>query len=238
MNEIFAIGLQAMHSDMARLDHTAANLANALTPGYKRAIPVQSVGQAGGFAAAMASAGNVQSAIDRADGTLKATGQLLDLAISGEGFFEVVTPAGPAYTRQGNFRMDGKGRLVTQAGHAVAGEAGDIVLSDARPEIARDGTIAAAPGATPQRVRIVRFDAGTALRQIGDGLSVAAVPGRTAEHESVRIRQGYLENSNVNAAREMTQLVQTMRHFETMQKVVQSADEMLGTAIRKLGDTV
>jgi flagellar basal-body rod protein FlgG len=59
---------------------------------------------------------------------------------------------------------------------------------------------------------------------------------KTVPDTQLRIRQGFLENSNVDSSQEMTQLVQTMRHFETMQKVVQGYDDMMGAAIRKLGD--
>ena len=134
MQEIFAITLASMHQDMARLDGVALNLANVSTPGYKRGIvstqPFATLVDAvdGRAEASAADATGVQVLNDMRPGTVKLTGELLDVALAGDGFFEVTTPSGPAYTRQGNFRKDALGRLVTAQGYPVMGKNGEIFL--------------------------------------------------------------------------------------------------------------
>jgi flagellar basal-body rod protein FlgG len=246
MNEVLALSLQSMHGDMARLDQVGMNLANVLTSGYKRTVALQAPITAN-FAGHLASAGDlaqaaaaptVQFAADLRAGTLKSTGQPLDLAISGKGFFEVMTPEGPAYTRQGSFQVDARGRLVTPQGYAVMGTAGEITLDSAQPAISASGAMTSPlTNNTLAQLKLVDFEAGTAPQRLGDGLFAAAAGMKQLNDDEVQVRQGFLENSNAASTLEMASLVQAMRHFEGMQKVVQGYDEMLGLAIRKLGET-
>lgn len=249
MSEVLAIALQSMQGDMGRVEQIGMNLANALTPGYKRGVAVQNpVGAS--FAAHLAGTpasaqinGPSTHAIswrnDSRAGTLKATGHPLDLALAGKGYFEVATPAGPAYTRQGNFRLDGAGRLVTAQGHPVMGHAGEIMLTTTAV-VTSSGAILG-PGSSEDaplaQLKIVDFAADEPLASLGDGLHSAGAGMAIAATADVQVRQGYLENSNVASTYEMTQLIQAMRHFESMGKVAQGYDDMLGTAIRKLGET-
>ena len=144
MNEILAIGLSAMQGDMARLDQIGMNLTNVLTPGYKRGIAVQAP-MGGSFAEHLTSAGAaVETASDSRPASLKSTGQSLDLALAGKGYFEVITDNGPAYTRAGSFRVDARGRLVTAQGYPVMGTGGEITLNLTQPVIASSGAISAA----------------------------------------------------------------------------------------------
>lgn len=244
MNEILAISLRAMQSDAARVDEAGLNLANVLTPAYKRGIAVQQAS----FAQTLDESGVTAPAalpavavhVDTRAATLKATGQPLDVALAGRGWFEVMTESGPAYTRQGNFRIDARGRLVTARGDAVMGTGGEIVLGVKRPVVSASGEVrdaGAEPGAAPlARIRVLDFDQGIEPQRLGEGLFAANGATEIAA-EQVQMRQGYLENSNVDPGEEMTGLIVSMRHFESMQKVVQGLDDMLGTAIRKLGET-
>ncbi|MES2938222.1 MAG: flagellar hook-basal body protein [Pseudomonadota bacterium] len=256
MHEVLAVALQSMQADMARVDQVGMNLANALTPGYKRGVAVQrpiGAAFAAHLAGASAAAGaaqdpllsgvqNVSLRSDSRTGTLKATGQPLDLALAGKGYFEIATPDGPAYTRQGSFRLDAAGRLVTAQGDPVMGNGGEIRLMVANPVLTASGAVLGPDGnedAPLAQLRVVDFDAGARLQRLGDGLvSVDADAGmKLLEPREVQLRQGFLENSNVASTQEMTQLVQAVRHFEAMQKAAQGYDDMLGTAIRKLGET-
>jgi flagellar basal-body rod protein FlgG len=248
MNEVLAIGLQAMQADAARVDQAGINIANILTPGYKRGIAVQQAafanvldGARDSREAAAVAAPAIALQVDTRAATLKATGQPLDLALGGRGWFEVMTASGPGYTRQGNFRLDARGRLVTAQGDPVMGTGGEIVLTMKRPVVSPSGEVRdadAGPGSQPlARLRVVDFEQGAQPQRLGDGL-FAPMPGaREVEDAQLQVRQGYLENSNVDAAYEMTNLTVFVRHFETMQKVVAHMDDMLGTAIRKLGET-
>ena len=241
MQEIFALTLASMRNDMARLDQVALNLANVTTPGYKRQVVA-----ARPFAEALQDAQAMQAPdvlTDTRAGTVKTTGHPLDVALTGDGYFEVLTATGTAYTRKGNFSVDARGRLVTAQGFPVMGKSGDIVLSGVAVSIDAVGNVthaAATDGPAPNapigQLKVVRFDRSETLRPLGDGM-VAAGEGMTVMSDAdVQIRQGALENANVNTTREMVDLIQTMRHFEGMHRVIQGYDEMIGTAVRKLTD--
>jgi flagellar basal-body rod protein FlgG len=241
---------------MGRVDRIALNLANVATPGYKREVVAvkpfaraleEARPAAAGAPPAQATGGpGAQAAVailaDARPGTIKVTGHALDLALVGDGFFEVMTEAGPAYTRQGDLQVDARGRLATARGHPVMGTNGEIVLTTQRPAVDAAGNVTepgvvTAPGTPLARIKVVRFERPGSLQRLGDGLlaageGMALVPG----DGSARIRQGALENANVSSMHEMVQLIETMRHFESMQKVAQGYDELLGMAIRKLGD--
>lgn len=259
MNEVLAVGLHSMQADMARMDQIAMNLANALTPGFKRGMVVQTAAganlSASNFAApsfaahlsGAAGAGGAPPVVpawhshsDRRPGTLKATAAPLDLALAGPGYFEVATPHGPAYTRHGSFRLDATGRLVTMQGHPVMGHAGEITPGTASPSINAAGMVLRAGGseeAPLAQLKVVAFDAQSPLRSLGDGLLAAGSGMRLVASAELAVRQGFLENANVSSAHEMTEMIRTVRHFESMHKVIQGYEEMLGTAIRKLGET-
>jgi flagellar basal-body rod protein FlgF len=236
MEQLFAVTLASMQADTARLDNIALNLANVQTAGYKRQVVSTAA-----FADALqlAQGGLTQVASDPRAGTLKTTGQPFDVALAGDGYFEVLTDSGPAYTRAGNFSVDATGRLVTAQGQIVMGRNGDIRLATRTPVIDAAGRIteSAEPGGEARLVdhlKVVRFDKPQALRRLGDGL-VAGADGMTlmAEGEP-QVRQGALENANVNSTSEMVELIRTMRHFEGVHRALQGYDEMVGTAIRKL----
>ena len=224
----------SMAGDAARLNAIAMNLANATTTAYKRELP-----SAQAFAGALRAAGEgeaaVQTAIDHRPGTLRFTGNALDLALDGDGYFEIQTDAGTAYTRQGDFHVDALGRLVTQAGHPVQGADGPIQLRNGSPTIDRDGRISDGETALGQ-LKVVRFDKKSELQRAGEGLFLAAAAPTPVTDGGVRIRQAHLEASNVNTASEMVKLMETMRHFEATQKIVQGSDDMLERALRKLGE--
>jgi flagellar basal-body rod protein FlgG len=183
--------------------------------------------------------------LDLRQGTTQPTGQSLDLALSGSAWFEIATPQGAAYTRMGNFRRDAQGRLVTAQGQPVAGLGGDIQLPDGIPVIDAQGRIfesVVGAGQATQRsepiaqLKLVAFDPAAVAHRIGDGLVGFSGEAPRLADVDTEVRQGYLENSNVRSAEEMVQLLQTLRHFESMQKVALAYDEMLGNALRKLGD--
>lgn len=253
MSEILAIGLSSMQNDMQRMEHIAMNLANTLTPGYKRQVAVsqpfagvlehmqaRSADQSEQAAPLRLPEVTGRTLIDVRPGALKSTGQSLDLAIEGEGYFEVATAAGPAYTRQGNFHLDERGRLVTAQGLPVMGRNGEIVLDGAKAAIDHAGNIfsgqAGNPDSAVAQFKLVKFDDATPMGSLGNGLLTPGAGMTQLDAGAIRLRQGFLEGSNVSTQQEMIQLMQTTRHFESVQKAVQGYDELLGTAIHKLGD--
>jgi flagellar basal-body rod protein FlgG len=247
MNPVLAVALQSMQSDMARMDQVAMNLANAQTVGYKRdvlaATPFSQLLAPGDLAVTGTPA---TRHMDRRPGALKPTGQALDLALAGPGWFEVRTEEGLAYTRQGDFRSDAQGRLVTARGHPVLGTAGEIRLPPGVPVIDAEGRVYEGGGAgaaaarlrgeAVAQIKVVQFDPAAVPLRRGDGLVSFGPEARPVDGHA-ELRQGFLEGSNVSSMQEMVQLLQTVRHFESLQKVAVGYDEMLGNAVRKLGDT-
>src|SRR6059058_8913 len=122
MDPVLSAVLGSMHADMARMDSVAMNITNAQTTGYKREVVLSTP-----FAARI-EASSLAVHVDQKPGTLRPTGQGLDFALAGPGWLEVSTPQGAAYTRQGDFRLDAAGRLVTQQGQPVMGLGGEIQL--------------------------------------------------------------------------------------------------------------
>lgn len=252
MNEILGVLVSSMHADMARAERVAMNLANLQTPAYKRevasALPfaaeVDAAATGGRAGAPLAASPSLSVHVDTRPGTLRTTGQNLDVAIVGDGWFEVATETGPAYTRKGNFRLDPGGRLVTQEGLPVMGTAGEIVLTrgtavidaggrvfDGQPANGGPSLASAAVG----QIKVVQLEGG-GLQPLGNGLYAAEGQVAVAREGTVQVRQGALENGNVSHLQEMVRLMETMRHFESLQRVAVGYDEMLATSIRKLGE--
>lgn len=238
MNEIYTLGLASLQHDMARVDAVAANLANVSTPGYKRQVVATRA-----FADQVDGAQAAAVLTDTRAGTLRTTGQPLDLVLAGDGWFEVLTDQGPAYTRRGNFSVDARGRLVTAQGHAVMGKSGELQLAGRTPTIDAAGNVSEilSAGDAPVPVgqlKVLRFEPGQSLQRLGDGLVAPAERMLPVEDHEVQLRQGALENANVNTTHEMVDLIQTMRHFESVHRVVQGYDEMVGGAVRKLSESI
>ncbi|MHC5652873.1 flagellar basal-body rod protein FlgG [Stappia sp.] len=172
-------------------------------------------------------------------GNLSETGKDLDIAIRGEGFFQIQMPDGTtAYTRDGSFERDANGQLVTVDGYAVAP---GIVI----PQEARDTTISAdgqvqiidAAGAVQQlgQLQTARFINKSGLEAIGDNLfletesSGAAVVGVPGEDGFGDLMQKHLEMANVEAVSEISDLIAAQRAYEMNSRIIKAADEMYGT---------
>lgn len=237
MIDALAAAAASLSNDVARLNAISNNLANATTPGYKRqAGPSAFEASLSEQASALADTARA-AAIDQKRGTLRVTESPLDVAIDGDGWFELRTPAGPAYTRRGDFRVDANGQLVTQAGHAVMGVGGPLQMRTAAPVIGKDGKVVD-DGQDAGQLKLVTFDPSTRFTPL-EGGSIFTAPDSAvapAPERPPRVLQGHLEASNVNTAAEMVRLIETVRHFESLQKVVQGVDDMRERALRKLGE--
>jgi len=173
--------------------------------------------------------------MDSAPGVVTRTGRSLDLAIEGSGFFVVRTPRGVRYTRQGDFRIDEKGRLATMAGFPVLGDGGVIRLT--RSDVSVDSTGAVSEGGSPVgKLRLVSFSDTTGLSYEG---GVYRAGGRSralpVKDGAVTVLQGFLEGSNVSPVREMASMMDNLRAYETQVKMVQAIDEMSKKAIEEVG---
>ncbi len=238
MSEVLAIAARSMVDDMARLATISHNLANATTPGFKKEIPVSrafvDLLQVYGTSAQQAYVTTLPAAnavVDQRAGSLRYTGAALDVALDGNGYFELQSAQGPLYTRQGNFQIDAGGRMAAADGTPLAG---NITLTTTQPRIDQQGRVFDDDKLVGQ-LRVVGFEQPGSLRKLGNGLFAAPESGAGQPLE-VRVRQGHLENSNVVTVTEMVSVIETMRHFEANQKLIQAYDGMLDRAIRTLGE--
>jgi flagellar basal-body rod protein FlgG len=243
MNSGMYSALSGNIAAMKRMDVISNNLANINTPGFKKdMVSFESMlaGNANPPAVPQSTTAdpilqkeNVY--IDYATGPANQTGNVLDLAIDGDGFFTVSTPQGPAYTRQGNFRLTAEGTLVTSDGFPVMGQGGEIRIRGTKVEINSKGEISV-DGVPSGTIAVVDFPKPYNLTKGGSALFVPADPQAAAPQPSRgEIRQGHLEASNVDPISEMVQLIETNRYFEACQRVIQGYDNIAGKAANDLG---
>lgn len=216
----------ALTARTQELDTIANNLANASTIGFRA---VQNV-----FSGVLADAANPSApaldqamnsygilsgtTVDQTQGALQKTGNDLDMAIQGPGYFVVQTAAGPMYTRNGSFQVSAHGQLVTSSGDAVMGDRGVITMVPGSVTVSADGTISTS-GAVTGRLKVVEFAPGTQMTSMGATYySAPAASVMPAAHSSVR--QGMLESSNVNTVTDMVELVNAQRSAEMMQRAL------------------
>lgn len=170
-----------------------------------------------------------------AAGQLSTTGGATDLAIDGEGFFEVRGEGGVFYTRNGQFTRDADGRLMGINGLALQGVGGgDIVLPEGEFSVAADGAVTSADRVMA-RIAVMTF-AATDARPAADGL-IAVPPASVSAVDAPTIRQGFLESSNVSLGDEMVALMEAVRRAETGQRLMNVYDDLLGRVITTLGQT-
>jgi flagellar basal-body rod protein FlgF len=220
------IAASGMLAEQVRQDQIANDLANAATPGYKADRTTQR--DFGALLLANSATGAVigsQGTAVEVDGVstdftpkpAQDTGEPLDFAIVGEGFFAVQTPQGVRYTRNGQFSADAQGRLVTAGGNLVLGRGGAPVT------VGNGGTV------DPRRLEVVAL---SNPRKADDTL----VTGSPAGPAQAQVRAGALEESGADATRSMVDMISSMRAFEAGQKVIQTIDETLGKAVTQVGN--
>lgn len=182
---------------------------------------------------------------DFSQGSLTPTGNSLDVAIDGDGFFEVVTPQGIVMTRKGNFSIDGNGTLVTGEGLPVlttdeggADPAGRIIQlqpNAGNVQIAEDGSVFQGEELLG-RLSVIRVIDQSTLQKTGNSsykFRENANP-EVAVIDSPKLRQGYLEGSNVNIVQEMTDMIAASRAFETNQKAIQAYDSIADKLVNQV----
>jgi flagellar basal-body rod protein FlgF len=226
---------------MKAMEVTANNLANMTTPGF-RAERVQfetvvskeysklSAGMTNTDVrmpsySSPASFLNIRGTFtDLSQGGIETSGNPLDVAIQGPGLFVVNTPDGERYTRAGNFTLDATGRLVTQQGHAVQGSSGDILINGSEVSVTASGEVIVDQTQVAQ-LRLVDAKPGTLLRESGMLFKIAEGQA-VADVEKIQVQGGALEGSNVNAVRELTDMIMASRLFESFQKSQESGSRM------------
>jgi flagellar basal-body rod protein FlgF len=157
---------------------------------------------------------------DLSTGSFRETGNPLDLALAGDGYFVVQTPRGERYTRAGSFTLDANGQLVTQQGELVVGEGGPITVPAGEITVSDDGTISV-NGRTVDRLKIVSFrNPQAALVKEGESQFAAASGARAAEAVNVKVRQGTVESSNVNVVSQMAAMMHNSREFDSLERSI------------------
>ncbi len=180
------------------------------------------------------------SQTDFSQGAMKFTGDPLDLAISGEGFFKVNSPQGNLYTRNGHFIMSSEGQLVTPQGWQVMGTDGPIVIPEGTRDIniSGDGQVYA-DGELVNNIAFVTVDNLKNLEKQGQNLYRPRPDVPVAEVDPLpggaRISQGFVEAANVEVVSEMVNMIEVNRQFEAYQKVIQTSDSVDRDAIQKVG---
>jgi flagellar basal-body rod protein FlgF len=160
------------------------------------------------------------SAINFRAGPFKPTGRDLDVALEGRGFFVVQGPTGSFFTRNGNFQVNGAGRLINSEGFAVLGRNGPIQLPEGKISISKDGAIQVA-GSSVDTLQIVDFADESVLEKVGNSLFRVPSGQNTQPAKSdTTVVQDSLEQSNVNPIREMMLMISVMRQFEGLQKAI------------------
>jgi len=236
----------SMINRMAQLDVVSNNVANVNTTGYKRDdVFVQAVNRQ---LDRLTRAGQTAPArfpyalqrLDFSQGSLAETNEPLDVALSGDGFFVVETPEGEAYTRSGRFTLSPDNVLTTVNGETVMGQGGAIqiqidqdspneILINNQGEIFLDNNLI-------DQLQIVRAENPDALVKTGANLFRLNDPRSVMlPVEDPAVRQGFLEDANVNAVAEMINMMEIVRHFELDQKVVKTQDELLNRAANQIG---
>lgn len=241
-------------STETRLNISANNLANVNTTGYKRdRVSFEDTFFRYAHDYDMDPRGNIREKqllpradlvaqprlamqqIDFSQGALTATGNPLDVAIQGPGFFKVAAPGGSAYTRNGAFHRSAEGMLVTDQDMPVLGNGGPIQLPDGRASIDATGAVYV-DGAQVGQLDVVTVQNPEALEKFGANLYLpqagATVQEGMAEAGRTEVAQGFLEKPNVEVVEEMVSMIETQRTFEAYQKVMTSSNELDSKAIR------
>ena len=251
-------GLDAQQVRMAVISN---NLANVNTTGFKKDramfddLMYQNIRQAGGQntqntqAPTGTSVGTGVKAVATekvfSQGNVQQTGNTMDLAINGRGFFQITMPNGDTnYTRDGSFTLDSTGQLVTSTGLAVT-PAITIPQNALSVTIGSDGTVSAqlpgaAAAATIGQIGVADFINPTGLQAVGDnlyqatGASGAPIVGIAGQTEFGTMTQGSLETSNVNVVEELVNMIEAQRAYEMNSKAISTADQMLSYVTQNL----
>ena len=240
-----------MVNQMARLDVISNNLANSDTTAYKKegstsqsfnsvlAIKINDssvkyIPQPVGNMSLGVKIGETYT--NYSDGNLEETGNTLDVALAGKGFFAISYAdrngnESIRYTRDGNFALSSDGTLMTKDGDFILDENGDMINIPPGTDISiNESGVIYASGQEVARLQMVDFEDYNYLKKFGENMYIA-VDGAVTQETSCKVYQGYLESSNVNVIDEMVEMISVTRDYESNQKIIQSIDSTLETAV-------
>jgi flagellar basal-body rod protein FlgG len=168
-------------------------------------------------------------------GSISPSGNPLDLALQGKGFFTVETPAGERFTRSGEFTLNSDGYITTKEGYMVLGQNGAIQVEGQNININEYGQVFS-DGNEIDTLQLVDFNDYKLLKKEGDGLFTDASGDEANQIEAEGlVQQGYVEASNVNSVKMMVEMITMLRSYEANQKVIKTHDELLGKSVNEVG---
>jgi len=246
MDNALYVGLSRQMTLQRAIDVTANNIANVDTAGFKvESLTVQEDPETPARAPATDPINYVLDkglARNFGQGALEQTGNPLDVAIEGQGFFTVQTADGPRYTRDGRFTLDATGRLTDKEGDPVLDAGGGQITLDpqnGQPGIGKDGTISqiSLTGQTLVlgKLGVVQFSDLTALSKQGDNLYAAAGGQLPVAATGARINQGMVEKSNVQPVSEVVHLIAITRAYESVANLITQIENLSESAVQSLG---
>ncbi|RMH60986.1 MAG: flagellar basal-body rod protein FlgF [Calditrichaeota bacterium] len=224
----------AMMNQMNNNNIVANNLSNVNTTGYKKDNYFATT-----LDEKLDQYNKLEEYTDFSQGDLRQTGNPLDVALSGRGYFTVESGDKEMYTRNGAFQLDEDGVLRTRDGLPVMGRGGWVTLSSEAGPI-KDITInengdVYADGNYMDTLLVYDFENPDDVQKVGGSLYAAKNRSSIYELETPHVKQGFLEESNVNPAQEMIQLIEIQRQFESMQKMIRTLDDVYRSSVNKVG---
>jgi flagellar basal-body rod protein FlgG len=241
MTDAITISAIAMNNATKQLDIVSQNMANANTNGYMREIAVNRAfsnyidTELTQFSSQLPVIPETQNVIDFSHGALRKTDNPLDFAIEGDGFFEVMSGKQKLYSRHGSFSINEQGQLINSSGMALNGSEGPLLLTSGEVEINSKGEVYQGQDYMG-RIKLVSILEPQMMTKQGNGLFAINQAGLIEQDEISRVRQGYIESSNVEAVSEMVNMMTLMRNFEANAKVISSYDDMLSNAISSIAE--
>jgi flagellar basal-body rod protein FlgF len=233
MDALTAAAASGIQARMQSLDILANNLANASAPGFKADAEAYGLYYSSDSPNAPVDGNTTILPMlktqwtDFSQGTLLTTSEQTDLALNGQGFFVVTSPAGPLYTRDGSFRLSQQGQLQTQDGYPVQADNGQpIVLDPAQSfEITPEGTVRQG-GQQIAQIAVIGFKDPAVLAKRGGNYFRSTVPLPSTSPSQAEVEQGKLESGNAQSAQSATRVTSILRQFESLQKAMAIGADM------------
>lgn len=242
MENSLPIALSRMTALRQSMNTVANNIANANTAGFRgeKTLFQEYLAQTGtpGNREGVSLVQDIATVRDFSEGSLTSTGNPMDLALRGDGFFVVGHPAQDMYTRAGSMHLDNERRLVTADGYQMMGQNNQpIQIPENASEVTIDGKGIVSARENNQtneigRLQIVRFGDNQQLRPAGSSLfSTDQTP---LASEEAQVVQGFIEGSNVKPVMEVTQMIEVMRDYQSVAKILEVEDQRMRDAANKL----
>jgi flagellar basal-body rod protein FlgF len=235
-NSIY-VALSRQMALQRQLEVTSNNIANMNTTGYKnqRTLFTEFL-EKPGMHEKVSFVQDRAVVRDLSVGGMTQTGNPMDLALTGHGYFTVDTASGPRYTRAGNFRMNDQRQMVDGGGLPVLADNGQPITLPAGTsdvKVSGDGTVSTELGPVG-KLNIVTFKNEQLMTEVGSGLYVTDEEPQAAPADT-KVAQGLLEGSNVKPVVEMTQMIEIQRNYMSAQKMIENENDRIRNMITKLG---